>query len=180
MNPYRILGVPDYASEDEVRKAYRSLAFAYHPDRFAGTPQQHQAEKRMALINAAYAEIKARGFGGKSGGGAACGGYGPVEDYVRMGQIQRALEALEAMERRDGYWYFTAARCYQSRGWNMRAIRCMEQACAMEPDNREYRAKLTLMRLRERDAARLQAQRHRQDAGLADRLLRNLIYPKKR
>ena len=30
---YRILGLPDFSSFDDVKKAYRSLSLLYHPDK---------------------------------------------------------------------------------------------------------------------------------------------------
>ena len=32
MNPYQILGIDPSASDDEVKKAYRTLSKKYHPD----------------------------------------------------------------------------------------------------------------------------------------------------
>ena len=42
MNPYQILGISPSASDDEVKKAYRTLSKKYHPDANIGNP--HQAE----------------------------------------------------------------------------------------------------------------------------------------
>ncbi len=47
---YEILGVDRDASEEEIKKAYRRLAFQYHPDRNKG----EGAEERFKEINEAY------------------------------------------------------------------------------------------------------------------------------
>lgn len=48
---YAILGVSKTASADEIKKAYRTLAFKYHPDRNAGDAV---AEEKFKQINSAY------------------------------------------------------------------------------------------------------------------------------
>jgi curved DNA-binding protein CbpA len=47
---YGVLGVKQWATPDEIRRAYRRLAAANHPDRNRGDPW---AEQRMAAINVA-------------------------------------------------------------------------------------------------------------------------------
>ncbi len=53
---YRILGVPDNANQEEVKKAFRRLAFKYHPDTNPGN--EKQAEERFKEINEAYGVLR--------------------------------------------------------------------------------------------------------------------------
>jgi len=51
---YSVLGVTKTASADEIKKAYRTLAFKYHPDRNAG---DKTAEDKFKQVNAAYSVL---------------------------------------------------------------------------------------------------------------------------
>lgn len=48
---YRVLGVPQHATQEEIKKAYRKLVFQYHPDRNA---HRKDADVKIREINAAY------------------------------------------------------------------------------------------------------------------------------
>ena len=90
-NYYEILGVNKTASDDEIKKAYRSLAKKYHPDLNQNSPE---AAEKLKEVNEAYEVLSdktkrsnydnfgdpngAQGFGG-SGGGFG-GGFGGFED----------------------------------------------------------------------------------------------------
>ncbi|MEM8486919.1 MAG: J domain-containing protein [Bacteroidota bacterium] len=50
-NYYRILGISEKASPEEIKKSYRALARKYHPDR---NPNQPDAEERFKSIQEAY------------------------------------------------------------------------------------------------------------------------------
>lgn len=48
----RILGLDEYASEEEIKKAYRNLAKKYHPDNFTeGSFEQKKAIEKMQEVN---------------------------------------------------------------------------------------------------------------------------------
>jgi len=53
-NPYKVLGVKEGASYDEIKKAYRELVKKYHPDRYRDNPLADLAEEKMREINEAY------------------------------------------------------------------------------------------------------------------------------
>ena len=62
-DPYLILGVDEDISDADLKRAYRRMAAANHPDRMIarGLPQEllGLANHKMAMVNKAYAEIMA-------------------------------------------------------------------------------------------------------------------------
>ena len=62
---YKILGVDASATDDEVKKAYRKMAIAHHPDKVASMGEEYQkgAQEKFMKIQEAYENIKKkRGF----------------------------------------------------------------------------------------------------------------------
>ena len=88
-DPYKILGVPESASDEEVKKAYLKLARKYHPDNYHENPLADLAQEKMKEINAAYEEVqKSRSNRGDRGAGSAASngsygqGYGGYTGYT--------------------------------------------------------------------------------------------------
>lgn len=83
-DPYKILGVPPTATDDEVKAAYRNLARKYHPDKYRDSDLAEMAGEKMKEINAAYEEVQklrsgkgggqGTGYGGSAYGGSTYGG----------------------------------------------------------------------------------------------------------
>lgn len=56
-DPYKVLGVSRDASDEEVKKAYRTLSKKYHPDANINNPNKEQAEEMFKLVQEAYQQI---------------------------------------------------------------------------------------------------------------------------
>ena len=86
MDPYQVLGVSRNATEEEIKKAYRSLSRKYHPDANVNNPNKEQAEERFKEIQAAYQQImkeKTEGYSSTSYGNP---GYGSSHSTNAYGQ----------------------------------------------------------------------------------------------
>src|SRR5690606_13392558 len=57
MTPYEVLGVPEDAGRDELRRAYVALARRHHPNREPDGARRAAAEARMREINEAWAVL---------------------------------------------------------------------------------------------------------------------------
>jgi len=59
---YKILGIDESASDDEVKKAYRKMAVTFHPDKVASMGEEYQkgAKEKFQKIQEAYEAIKKR------------------------------------------------------------------------------------------------------------------------
>lgn len=121
MNYYKILGINEGASEDEIKKAFRKLAHKYHPDKTGGD------EKKFKEIAEAYSVLSdkkkreqydkyGRVFDGSQAGGGAgpFGANGPgfgfefdpsaFNDFGDLGDIFNAFfEGMGVRQKRRTY-----------------------------------------------------------------------------
>ena len=128
---YQLLGVPEAASADDIKKAYRKLAKKFHPD---ANPNDPQAAERFKEVGEAYAVLsdadKRRqydvmrknpfaGFGRSAPGGPTAPGGGPgtqgfnfedLGDLGGLGDIFSSIFDRTGRRRRGSGPGATAAR----------------------------------------------------------------------
>ncbi|HZD22668.1 MAG TPA: molecular chaperone DnaJ [Acidimicrobiia bacterium] len=125
---YKVLGVAETASAEEIKKAYRKLAQTHHPDANSGDPA---AEERFKEISEAYATLSDKeqrkeydqvrrlaSTGGFSGfGGPGAGGFGGQQ--VRVEDLQDLLGGLGGLGDLFGFGSQQQRRSGPSRGANL-------------------------------------------------------------
>jgi curved DNA-binding protein CbpA len=88
---FKILGIEPTNDGHAIRRAYLRLARIYHPDRFAGLPDdvRVEAERRMKEATAAYEELRS----------AKLDAADPARSAVPADRWERAKRARDAVEK---------------------------------------------------------------------------------
>lgn len=155
-DPYQVLGVDRNASDEEIKRAYRTLAKKYHPDR---NPGDAEAARKMQEVNAAYEQIKnpTASYGGYGYGNQQSRGYGGARGYyerqqtyggeqyeqaayryIMYGRYAEALNILSNATEKTARWYYLSALANDGLGNQVTALEHIRRAVSMDPGNPEY------------------------------------------
>lgn len=164
MDPYKVLGVSPNATDEEVKKAYRTLSKKYHPDANVNNPNKDAYEEKFKEVQAAYTAIMDQRQG-KVPGGSDFWGYGQqgqstgrsqsqsqdeqymrsAVGYIQNGYYNEGLNVLEQIQDRRGPWYYYSAYANYKAGNNAIALEHAKVACRFEPNNFYYAMLLNQM-----------------------------------
>ncbi|MBS6184053.1 MAG: J domain-containing protein [Clostridium celatum] len=166
MNPYEVLGVKQGASQEEIKSAYRKLVKQYHPDQYGDNPLKDLAQEKLAEVNKAYDMLKngggntsynssSNGYNGSYNTGynsysSNTAIYAEVRSLIQMRNISVAESKLNAIKQRDAEWYYLYGNVMMAKGWFESAYNNIQRACAMDPNNFEYRQALSQLQSRGR------------------------------
>jgi molecular chaperone DnaJ len=147
-DPYKILGVSQNATDDEIKTAYRNLAKKYHPDNYGDNPLADLAMEKMKEINEAYDQVEKMRQGGANKQGSSyqgSNGYSNsnlkgVRDMISEGRLAEAQALLDKIptSERIAEWYFLRGSIFYKSGWINEAYNYFQTAYNMEPSNSEY------------------------------------------
>ena len=152
MNPYRILGVSESATPEEIRKAYLALVKKYHPDRYPEGPMREKANEKLKEINQAYEMLSKKSTSGSSsytsgswqqsrGGysGTGAGEYARVRSYLSQNNLNAAKAVLDSISVHNAEWNYLYGIVYYRMGWYAQALQYLAEATRQDPGNQEYR-----------------------------------------
>lgn len=152
-DPYKVLGVAESATDEEVKKAYLALARKYHPDKYTDSDLAELASEKMKEVNAAYEEIQNRRASGGSHGNSSqsssyntgsyesTGSFAEIRRLINMGYIDEAERRLNSMGIADraAEWKFLMGCVAVRRMRFADAEMYFNNACNDDPYNTEYR-----------------------------------------
>ena len=153
-NPYKVLGVNEGASNEEIRAAYLSLVKKYHPDKYTDPDMKQLANEKLKEINEAYDQLTknpgktaSSGYSGAAYGAGGHGGSysGPEADrfvrarsLINAGNLDGAKTILDSIQTRNAEWYYLSGIIYLRQGWYDKARAFLGRAYRTEPGNSEY------------------------------------------
>ena len=153
-NPYKVLGVNEGATNEEIRAAYLSLVKKYHPDKYTDPDMKQLANEKLKEINEAYDQLTknpgktaSSGYSGAAYGAGGHGGSysGPEADrfvrarsLINAGNLDGAKTILDSIQTRNAEWYYLYGIIYLRQGWYDTAREFLGRAYRTEPGNAEY------------------------------------------
>lgn len=157
-NPYKVLGVSESASQEEIRAAYLSLVKKYHPDKYRDSDLKEIANDKLMEVNEAYETLTKKGngkgssasssgsyqsYGGYSGAGSSYSGQNAAEfararSYISLNNLTAAKQILDRIDTRNAEWYYLYGIIYLRQGWYDKANEYITNAYQQEPNNAEY------------------------------------------
>lgn len=153
-NPYKVLGVNEGATSEEIRAAYLSLVKKYHPDKYTDPDMKQLANEKLKEINEAYDQLTknpgktaSSGYSGAAYGAGGHGGSysGPEADrfvrarsLINAGNLDGAKTILDSIQTRNAEWYYLYGIIYLRQGWYDKAREFLGRAYRTEPGNAEY------------------------------------------
>lgn len=166
MNPYKVLGVSEKATDEQIRAAYLELVKKYHPDKYQDNPLKELAGEKLKEINEAYETITKQrqqsGFSGGSYGGSSSYGYSSgssysgsssygaysgeyasqfarVRELLNSNAVNQALAVLNNIPNRNAEWNYLYGIALFRSGEYSAARNYLETAVKLDPNNAEYR-----------------------------------------
>lgn len=142
-NPYKILGINERASKDEIQKAYRELVKKYHPDQYGSNPLRNLSEEKMREINEAYDQLMKNGNNSSynySNSNNNYSDYNSIRMDINSGNFAAAEQKLNNGAIRNAEWNYLMGLINLRKGWYDAAFNYIQTACSMDPSNAEYKS----------------------------------------
>lgn len=137
MDPYKVLGLQQNASEEEVKRAYKNIVSQYSLNKYQNTPNEPLAKEILSDANASY-ELLVNG-----------NIYKEIRALIDNKNFIVAETKLNLIDDKNSpEWNYLSGFVFLSKGWFDSAIMHLTTAIELNPDNPEYLESLNTLRSR--------------------------------
>lgn len=134
---YKILGVDENATDEEIDARYQKLKEKYSRERFYEGEIGNDAARNLTKLETAYAEIKSnRATRAKES--ETSYDFSSVEKFIKEEKINDAQNILDNITDRNAEWHYLQSVIFYKKNWVNESKKQLEIALNMEPHNLKY------------------------------------------
>lgn len=149
MDPYKVLGISQNATEEEVRIAYKNLVSEYSLTKYKNTPNEPLAKDILDNANASY-ELLING-----------NIYKEIRALIDNKNFTVAETKLNLIsDKNSPEWNYLSGFVFLSKGWFDSAVYHLTTAIEPNPDNTEYLDTLDTLKSRASEFANYYKQKN--------------------
>ncbi len=135
---YKILGVDENATIEEIEVAYKTLKTQYSKDRFLEGDAGNEAAKNLTKLETAYQEIISSIKSNTQEGERRVEDFSEIELLIKKGDINGAQSKLDDVSERTAEWHYLQSVVFYKKNWTNESKKQLEIAMNMEPHNAKY------------------------------------------
>ena len=136
---YRVLGLTEQATDEEIEARYKELKAKYSEDRFKEGEEGNEAARKLTELETAYSEIKS--FKKEDDFSYGDGGYfKEIENAIKRGDLSAAQNALDSFNERSAEWHYLQSVVFYKKNWNNESKKQLEIAMDMDGTNEKYKS----------------------------------------
>jgi molecular chaperone DnaJ len=143
---YKILGIDEGASNEEVELAYKTLKEKYSKERFMEGEVGNNAAKMLTKVETAYFEICESRKRNVEDGGQTVENFFEVEKSIKEGNFAKAQSLLDEFSTRSAEWHYLQSVVFYKKNWMSESKKQLEIAVNMEPFNSKYSKAYSLLK----------------------------------
>ena len=103
---YKIFGLDETCSDEELERAYKTLKAKYSEDRFLEGEAGNYAAKKLTELENAYREVTSERREGIHDRTDSTSIFAKIENLIRSGNLQEAQYELDGFNERNAEWHY--------------------------------------------------------------------------
>ncbi len=136
---FKILGIPETATDEEIETAYKTLKAKYSEERFCEGEVGNLAAKNLTKLETAYAEITSNKKASSNKNEETVSyDFSEIESLIKDGKLDLAQEKLDDFNERNAEWHYLQSVVFYKKNWTNESKKQLEIAINMEPHNSKY------------------------------------------